>query len=263
MMENMETPANIRDTPLSGIPGGNGHVLAANPESRTREASCFVLEVPEPLAYQAAWDLQRRIVAAKAGGALGADVILMLEHPAVFTLGKRGGRENLKVNEAFLEQAGIPIIHVERGGDITYHGPGQLVVYPIVDLKRAGWGVLDFVQALEDIMIRVAAQWGIEAQRNSLNRGVWVGMKKLASIGIAIRRNVSFHGIALNVNLSLDPFSWINPCGLSGISMTSMQEHSDTALTMDQVRASVKRHIREVLGQDLTPESLPGLMDRL
>ena len=224
---------------------------------------CLCINFPDPVDYEKAWDLQRRLVHAKTRGMFEKDVILMLEHPPVFTLGKRGGRENLKVDDAFLEQAGVSVVHVERGGDITYHGPGQLVIYPIVNLQRAKLKVLSFVYALEEIIIQVAGEWGIKAERNPINRGVWVGMKKLASIGIAIRRNVSFHGIALNVNLSMGPFSWIHPCGLHGIGMTSMQEELAFKVSMEQVRESVKGHIHEVLGFDLVMESLSALQDRL
>ena len=160
--------------------------------------------------YAEAWDLQARLVEARVSGSLPNDVVLVLEHPAVFTLGKRGGRENLLVPEETLTRQGIPIVQVERGGNITYHAPGQLVLYPIIHLERAGIKVVDMVDRLEEVMIRTCAEWGIQAGRNPLNRGVWVGMKKIGAIGIAVRRGVSFHGMALNVNIRSHAI-WLDP----------------------------------------------------
>ena len=132
--------------------------------------------------YEEAWRLQTALVEAKRHGTAPGDVVLFVEHPPVFTLGRRGGLENLKVPEPFLASRGIRVVHIERGGDITYHGPGQLVVYPVVDLRRAGLGVKNFVTALEEVMIRAAADQGVEAERNSLNRVCgWPGTSWAAS----------------------------------------------------------------------------------
>ena len=201
--------------------------------------------------YKEALDLQRSLVDAKTSEIMGRDLILFLEHPPVFTLGRRGGREHLLVDDATLEMRGIEVLHAERGGDITYHGPGQLVVYPVVDLRRRQFKVVEFVGTLEEVMIRVAADWGIVAGRNPKNRGVWIGNKKIGSIGIAIRHGISFHGIALNVNTSMDPFSWINPCGLRGVEMTSMQQALGREIVMEEVRSATKLHIRKIFGVEL------------
>lgn len=209
--------------------------------------------------YREAWDLQTRLVAARRDRIIDTDIVLLLEHPPVFTLGRRGGIENLMISKDFLEEKGIPIIQVERGGNITFHGPGQLVAYPIIDLRAAELGVTDYVEGLEELMIRVAADWGIKAEKNPINRGVWVGLKKLGSIGIAVRKGVSFHGMAFNVNPSLKPFSWINPCGLEGIGMTSMEEELGHKVPMDQVRQAVKRHMERVFGVELVPMSVSDL----
>ena len=208
------------------------------------------------VAYAEAWDLQARLVAARAAGRLPNDVVLVLEHPAVFTLGKRGGRENLLVPEDTLARRGIPIVQVERGGNITYHAPGQLVVYPIIHLERAGIKVVDMVDRLEDVMIRTCAQWGIQAGRNPLNRGVWVGMKKIGAIGIAVRRGVSFHGMALNVTIDLTPFGWIQPCGLEGVGVTSMRTESGQDLSMAEVCRVLAQHMQTVFGARLVPADL-------
>jgi len=206
--------------------------------------------------YSKAWDLQLQLVSARRDGNLETEAFVFLEHPPVFTLGRRGSLENQKVCTSFLESKGIPIIQVERGGDITYHGPGQLVVYPIVDLRALGLRVVEFVEALEEVMIRTLMDWDIKAQRNPLNRGVWVGESKIGSIGIAVRRSVSFHGLALNVNTGLEPFSWVNPCGLKGVRMTSMKEILDKKIAMEHVRRAIASHIQEIFGVQLKQKTL-------
>lgn len=198
--------------------------------------------------YREAWQLQADLIVARKERILQNDIVLFLEHPAVFTLGRRGGRECLLVSEQSLEQAGIQVIQVERGGNITFHGPGQLVVYPIVDLLAARFKVVDFVGALEEVMLRTAANWGVAAGRNEANRGIWVGPHKMGSIGIAIRRGISFHGVALNVNTDLTPFSWIRPCGLEGVGMTTMQLETGCRLSMPEVRAVFKKQFETVFG---------------
>jgi lipoyl(octanoyl) transferase len=203
--------------------------------------------------YPEAWDLQLRLVAARAQGRLAENVLLFLEHPPVFTLGRRGGREHLLVSEAWLAQSGVSIVQVERGGEITYHGPGQLVVYPIVHLPGAGLGVVDLVERLEEVMIRACRVWGVPAGRNELNRGAWVGMKKIGSIGIAVRRGVSFHGLALNVNPDLKPFEWIRPCGLEGIGVTSIQAESENPVDIAGVKAVMQAQMESVFGTALRP----------
>ena len=192
---------------------------------------------------------------------LDTDVVLLLEHPPVFTLGRRGGLENLTVAEDVLKDRGIPVIQVERGGNITFHGPGQLVIYPIVDLKSARLGVVDYVEMLEEVVIRVTGDWGITGERNSLNRGVWVGNRKLASVGVAVRRGISFHGVALNVNLSIEPFTWINPCGLKGIGVTSLKKEFGDSIPMDRVRKAVKHHWEDVFGVELVMTEIEELKD--
>jgi lipoate-protein ligase B len=213
--------------------------------------------------YNQAWQLQSEIVAAKVNKSIGRDVILFLEHPAVFTLGRRGGRDFLQVGESFLKQAGIPIIQAERGGYITYHGPGQLVVYPIVDLEARRLGVTEFVAALEEIMLLTVRAWGLEAQRNSKNAGVWMGNRKMGSIGIALRKGISFHGLALNVNVDLTPFSWVQPCGLEGVSMTSVQQELGEEIPMDVLLSTVKKNFQSVFELDLNAISHADLLLQL
>ncbi|MFZ0483590.1 MAG: lipoyl(octanoyl) transferase LipB [Desulfobacterales bacterium] len=201
--------------------------------------------------YRVALDLQRNIALARQSGVIEKDVVLILEHPPVFTLGRRAGTENLKVSSTFLERKKIPVIPVDRGGDITFHGPGQLVIYPIIDLTKAGLKVIDYVTGLEEIMLRTVADWKIPAERNSANRGIWVAGRKLGSVGISVKRGISFHGCALNVNLSLKPFKWINPCGLQNVGVTSMEKELSQKISMNQVREAVTHHFKSVFGFDL------------
>jgi lipoyl(octanoyl) transferase len=198
--------------------------------------------------YRELLALQRSLVDEKASGALAHDLLLVLEHHPVFTLGRRGIRSGLLVGEDFLAARGTEVVHVERGGDVTYHGPGQVVAYAIVDLKGSGWKVTDFVGALEEIMIRTAGRWGIGATRNPRNRGVWVGDKKLGSVGIAVRREISFHGLAMNVDMDLAPFTWINPCGLAGCQMTSLREEAGQEILMADVREALALDAQAIFG---------------
>jgi lipoate-protein ligase B len=202
--------------------------------------------------YSEAHRLQRDLIAARHAGKIIQDVALFLEHPPVFTLGRHGGLDNLKVSRDFLIKRGVPIVQAERGGDITYHGPGQLIVYPIVDLEKAGLSVMDYVYNLEEIMIRIAADCIVEAKRNKINRGVWVEDRKLGSIGITIRRGISFHGLALNVNMDLAPFDWVHPCGLRDIRMTSLEQEKGRIVPMDRVRESAKSQLKNVFGVELS-----------
>lgn len=209
--------------------------------------------------YTAAHVLQLKIVEAKKKGLLDRDVFLILEHAPVFTLGLRGGKDHLKVPEAFLASRNIPLVHIERGGDITYHGPGQLVIYPIVNLKTGRWRVISFVEILEELMLLIARDWGIQAERRSLNRGIWVGHQKLGSVGIAVSRSVSYHGMALNINTDLEPFQWIDPCGLTGVAITSLQQLKHREIPMSSVRDRARIHIRTLFNKDPEMISLVNL----
>jgi lipoate-protein ligase B len=213
--------------------------------------------------YNRAWRLQSALVAARLNRSHNRDFILFLEHPAVFTLGRRGGRNHLLVKESFLKQSGIPIIQVERGGYITFHGPGQLVVYTIIDLASRRLGVTDFVAALEEIMLQTVRTWGLTAQRSSINPGIWMGNRKMGSIGIALRKGICFHGLSLNVNVDLTPFSWIQPCGLDGVSMTSVKQELGKKIPIRVARQTVKKQFQSVLELDLIDLSYPDLQHQL
>lgn len=230
----------------------------ATEKNGNKTPPCWWVDLPET-DYQKVLDLQLAVVTAKTTGRLDADVILCVEHPRVFTLGRRGGRENLCVTEAFLAEKGVSVMPTDRGGNITYHGPGQLVVYPIIDLNRRRLKVVEFVSGLEQAMIRTASHWKIEAGTDPANRGVWLAGDKLGSIGITVRRGVSFHGLALNVNTDMEPFSWINPCGLNQVRMTSFEHHLGGPVAMEETRQVMAEQLTEILDISLTRRSIEQL----
>jgi lipoate-protein ligase B len=235
--------------------------MATAPENNDKPP-CWWVALPQT-EYQKALDLQLAVVGAKTGGRLDADVILSVEHPRVFTLGRRGGRENLCVSDDFLARRGVAVMPTDRGGNITYHGPGQLVVYPIIHLSQRRLKVVDFVSGLEQAMIATARHWGIDAGADLVNRGVWVGGEKLGSIGITVRRGVSFHGLALNVNTEMEPFAWINPCGLDKVHMTSFERCLGGPVSIDEARRIMAGSLAEILGLALTTVSVGQLYDRI
>ena len=207
----------------------------------------YLLNLPQT-SYKEAYAIQTAANAARHEGRLDSDLIIMLEHPPVFTLGRRGGGHNIIVPEETLQTRGIEIVPVERGGDVTYHGPGQLVVYLIMDLKPGRFSVTEFVTGLETAMVRTAAHWGIEAAGDDVLRGAWVGRRKLGSVGITVRRGITFHGLALNVNTDLEPFSWINPCGIKGCVMTSLARETGAPICMSLVREQMAKHLSTQFG---------------
>jgi len=147
----------------------------------------------------------------------------------------------------------------ERGGNITYHGPGQVVGYPVIDLHRARLGVEEYVSLLESLMMDVASHWGVPAVRDSRNRGVWVGGAKAGSIGLCLRHGMAFHGFALNVNIDLTPFEWINPCGMAGIPMTSLQRAAGVEIPMNDLRQTVWRTSSRLFDVHFKPITLADL----
>lgn len=187
------------------------------------------------------------------------DIFLVVEHPAVFTLGRRGLRNSLLKDEIFLQKRGISVAHVERGGDITYHGPGQLVLYPILSLKHARFSVKEYIALLEELMISLTADFGIRVGRDVRNRGVWVGNNKIGSIGISVHHGVAFHGMALNVNIDLEPFQWVNPCGLTGVGMTSLARETGAFVDF----AAVKRGLFHYIGVVFNCETVKITQEKL
>jgi lipoyl(octanoyl) transferase len=181
------------------------------------------------------------------------DQLLLLEHPAVITLGRGGNPANLLAPAATLEAQRVRFFETTRGGDITYHGPGQLVGYPIVHLGEGKRDVRKYVERLEEVLIRTVAHYGIEATRVDGRRGIWVGNRKIAAIGVRIARWVTSHGFALNVATNLEHFELITPCGLQGTGVTSIARETGRNVTVDEVRAVVAAEFAAVFERDLEP----------
>ena len=171
--------------------------------------------------YAEALELQRHVARERITGALPQDVLLLVEHPPVVTLGRASKEKNLIASPAFLESKGVELFEVERGGDVTFHGLGQLVGYPIIDLKRHRQDLHWYLRKIEEALINTLADYDIPAERNPSFTGVWTRGKKIASIGVHARDWVTWHGFALNVSTDLSYFDLIVPCGISGVVMTS------------------------------------------
>ena len=199
---------------------------------------CQVRELGR-IAYGPALELQQELIAARKAGTV-ADHLLLLEHPHVITLGRNGHRENLLASPEIMERAGISFFPTDRGGDVTYHGPGQLVAYPILDLREWKRDVGAFVRAVEQTIIDTLADYGIAAGRIPKLTGVWVNDRKIAAIGVHISRWVTSHGLALNVTTDLSYFQYIVPCGLTK-PVTSMAQLGVRA-TLEEVSRSLAGH---------------------
>ena len=206
--------------------------------------------------YEAALGLQNRLAQARSGEEIG-DTILFLQHPPVITMGKSGKVQNVLAPQA-IQEKGIKVIFTDRGGDVTYHGPGQLVIYPILNLHLHGLSVPGYVWKLEETVIRLLARYGIEAARAEKMRGVWVGKEKIAALGVHLSRWVSKHGLALNVNTNLDPFDLINPCG-TGRRATSIARILGRELTVEEVESLMIQSFAEVFGVSISREPMEKL----
>src|SRR5438105_3524787 len=207
-----------------------------------------------PTPYRDAWDLQRSLAAAVSQGAI-PDIVMLLEHPPVITLGRRSEDGELHVPDG----AEVEVVETDRGGKSTYHGPGQLVCYPILDLNRHGRDVKKYCRDLEEAIIRTAGGFGIEATRIEGLTGVWLERppRKLASIGVHISRWITTHGYALNVDLDPAPFTeWITACGLEDAAFTTMSRELGRPVSVDEVRPAAASALEEVFGLEL--EELPA-----
>ena len=213
------------------------------------------------LPYSAALELQRDVARRRISGEISEDVLLLVEHPPVVTLGRTAKGANLIASPEFLASRGVELFDVERGGDITFHGPGQLVGYPIIDLKRHRKDLHWYLRQVEEALIRAVAEFGIEAGRVPAYTGVWVSDRKLASIGVHARDWVTWHGFALNVTTDLSYFGLIVPCGIAGVRMTSVAHETKTgSVEVKAVGREVVRAFADVFG--LTPHVVESA-DRL
>ena len=217
--------------------------------------------------YGEARDLQKRIEAARQADRLG-DVLLLLEHPPVYTKGRRTEPGELAMGEDWYRMQGIEVCETDRGGRVTYHGPGQLVGYPIVSLKPYGDNVHEYVRRLEAVMIDSLAPYGVEAEVIDGLTGVWVGGRplegrKIGSIGVHVNRGVTTHGFAVNVNNDLQPFEWVVPCGIEGVRMTSLTRELRAEQDMDAYMDLVTDRFAEIYGREPVSIDAAELAGRL
>jgi len=210
------------------------------PAAILERPDCIVVRSLGPRDYEPVWRSMQQFTERRSPQT--PDEIWFTEHPPVFTLGLNASRDHL------LAPGDIPVIQVDRGGQVTYHGPGQLMIYPLVDLRRAGLGVRDMVTALERTVIDLLAGFGIGAVCRRNAPGVYVDEQKVASVGLRVRRGASYHGMALNVDVDLEPFSRINPCGYRGLEVTDLRTLGVTAPAEEitaAVQALLLRHLRQ------------------
>lgn len=212
--------------------------------------------MPYDTAYGVQCDHLEEVIASRdTAGERGAGRVLLVEHDPVITLGRRQGSErNLLASPEMLAHHGVELRESDRGGDITYHGPGQLVVYPILDLNRLNLGLHDYMRMLEDAVIGVCADFGVKGERDPSATGVWVraggNTAKVCAMGVRVRRWVSMHGLALNLSTNLEHFKLLVPCGLSGRPVTSLRELlGQSCPTMDEAKASVRSHVERVVNE--------------
>ncbi len=200
--------------------------------------------------YRECWSLQHVLHSDRLEEKL-PDCFLFAEHPPVITMGKKSNQDNVLVPESVLKERGIACIPIERGGDVTYHGPGQLIGYPIFALKDRKMEIGEFVSSLEEVMIRALNEFDIRGERNALNRGVWIGMRKIGFVGVAVKRGVSLHGFALNVAPDLSFFQMIHSCGLKDVSITSLRDQLAGPVAIKEVKKHIRFHFQDIFGLSL------------
>ena len=238
------TPAAPTDAPTSApaVPGASTDVWSER----------FDFEVVDlgRLDYREAWDVQRRVHTAVADGTRGP-ALLLVEHPPVITFGRKGGRDHLLVSEEALRARGFALYDIERGGDVTYHGPGQLVGYPIFPVGRR---VRDYLRGLEQALVAAIARFGIATEGSPGYAGVWAGDAKVVAIGVAVQRHVSFHGFAMNVHTDLSHFETIVPCGIEDKAVTSLSTLLARPVSLDEVKPLVVEAFRATFGRPVDAE---------
>ena len=211
---------------------------------KVQESECVALSLA-PTKYLSAWNIQKKFHAKVVSGELPS-VLLMLEHPHVYTLGRQSDDSDILATPELLEQKNIELHQVDRGGKVTYHGPGQLVGYPIINLSKWRGGALEYVRAIENTLMATLSEFDIPAQSPKTATGVWVNNSKIAAIGVKISRGVTTHGFALNVNTDLSYFNHIVPCGMPDIRMTSMNSEIPKPVNIPTVIKKFTHHFEKV-----------------
>lgn len=218
-----------------------------------------LLVTPGMVDYHEALLMQERVAEARREGTFDEDVLFLLEHPPTITIGRQGTTGELLAGTDTLEKMNVRVYHIGRGGRLTYHGPGQLVGYPIIDLRRHGRDLHRYLRRLEETIIHSLRSFGIEAGRKEGLTGVWIGEDKIASIGIQVKRWITMHGFALNVSPDMRHFQLLQPCGFSADVMTSMQELAAKPVDMKTVLDSVREAFADVFCCDTVPISISSL----
>lgn len=212
--------------------------------------------------YEPVWALQRRVVEAKRAG-WAQDVLFLLEHEPVFTLGRQSQPDDMLVSDEFLAAQGVPVITVERGGKVTYHGPGQIVGYPILDLHHFQTNIRWYHRSLAEVIICTLADYGVVGEYDEAFPGVWVNGAKICAFGTMLRRWISFHGFALNLNPNMTHWGWIVPCGLQGKEVTSLQAGLGWLPPATEVRRRLAQHFAEVFEVSLVEVGQEPLLTAL
>jgi lipoyl(octanoyl) transferase len=193
--------------------------------------------------YKEAWDLQKDVLNLRSDEKIN-DVLFLLEHPHTYTLGKVADKNNLISSKEYLENNKISVYEIDRGGDITYHGPGQIVGYPIIDLKSWEMDTHKYLRALEEVIIQTCAEYGVQGTRNPKYTGVWIGDRKIAAIGIKVSRWITMHGFAFNINTDLDLFNGIIPCGISDKEVTSLSKEINKDISISEVKEKLVNNFK-------------------
>jgi lipoyl(octanoyl) transferase len=233
-----------------------GSETGSPPADPTGDRQLLVSRLPGLVPYLPMWEWQRCLVAARERGEIG-DSLLLLEHPHVYTIGRGGDRKHLLADPVTLERIGATYHEVDRGGDITYHGPGQLVGYPIVTLASIGRSVRAYVRGLERAIIQTAARFGVAAHAVPGYTGVWVGDDKLAAIGVRVSGGVAYHGFALNVSPDLSYFDYIVPCGITDRGVTSLARLLGRPVSIAEVAPACAAVVADVFGVECAWAGLP------
>ncbi len=208
--------------------------------------------------YEKAYDLQKRLLAEKAAGK-EEETLLLLEHKPTLTLGKSGKLKNLLIEREELAEKNIPLYFTDRGGDITFHGPGQLVAYPILDLRKRGKDIHRYIHELQEVVIQTLSDFSIVGERDQKHVGVWVDRDKICAMGVAVHKWITMHGLALNVDPDLKAFSLITPCGIVGRGVTSMARHRESIPSMEEVINRFITHFSRIFSMILEPGAIKPL----
>ena len=210
----------------------------------------LIVWTPGEIEYGKAWDLQKKIHSLRLDSKI-SDTLILLEHPHVYTIGRHGNRENILYDQETLEEKGISVYPVDRGGDVTYHGPGQLVGYPIFNYRQLGISTRTFVRSVEELILLFLKDFGLHPYLDSLYPGVWIGQNKICAVGLRVLNDISMHGFALNINPDLSLFSGIIACGIQDRGVTSLEKENIKIPDIETVYARMTELFKHKFGFDI------------